>query len=192
MRVFRVRMPRIVAKAWVLLACAVACASASGPGASGVKSSAAAAADMGPADVAGVIDRELKFFHDDMYVQAKAGPQLQFPPSPPGSSSPPTFAAYGKWLSELGASLVQSTDPWAEPQFQADARAASAEIAAYAGVHYQCLNVPTCRDVDLQRAELQGLDLSAVGSRLATLFKSQSPATKAAGAAYLRQAYSLP
>jgi hypothetical protein len=144
-------------------------------------------------NVGAFIDADMKIFNEDVLSQAKAGPVQTFPPQPPSplSGVPVTFAAYNKWLFEVADALSQGTDPSSSPQYASDSNAAFQEIYGYSGEHTQCLNVPTCKDTDWQRAELQGLDLASVGVRIAKGFMNQSEATQTAAADYLRKTYSL-
>lgn len=147
---------------------------------------AAAAAPPDPSDAAGAVDSLLNFIHDDLLVEAQGGAQSM--PSVPR----PAFLAYNKWLTAVETSIIQKTDLTHDPQYAATAKDAYNELVQYSGVHYQCLNIASCRDTDLQRAEHDGLDLGAVGAKVANYFGSQDEATKNAAIAHLRQAYRLP
>lgn len=130
-----------------------------------------------------------------MFIQAKQEPADTIPPQPVNpisGSGPITFTAYNKWLGDIVNSIEGGEDLTSAAQFKTDSQAAYQELYNHSGVHYQCLNVPSCKDVDTQRAELQGLDLTSVGIAISKAFVNQSGDTKAAAIAYLRSKYSLP
>jgi hypothetical protein len=146
-----------------------------------------------PSNVDGFIDFAMRIFNEDMLTQAKLGPPQTFPPQPPNpfGGGPVSFAAYNKWLAEVADAVLLGTDPSQSPQYSSDAKAAYQEIYEYSGEHTQCLNVPTCKDVEEQRAELQGLDLSSVGVSISKTFANQSATTRSAASDYLQKTYSL-
>ena len=139
----------------------------------------------------GLIDTIMQTFHDDVFIQAQVGPP-EFPPKPP-PLAPVTFAAYNKWVTEVANAVIEGVNPSQSTGYAQDAQAAFGEVVDYSGIHYKCLNVPGCMDVDLQRAELQGqgLHLGKLGIEIAKTFMNQSSDTRTAAAAYLQKTYTL-
>jgi hypothetical protein len=79
----------------------------------------------------------MKFFHDDMYRQAKAGPRPNLPPVVPVPNpqlpinQQSAFTNYRQWLLLVSASIQQATDLSQSPTYAQVARDARQEIVVF-------------------------------------------------------------
>lgn len=137
-----------------------------------------------PAQVPADVDSLMHFIKLDMldYAQAKA---MSMPPAAVSIA----FPQYTSWIGTVEAA-VQS-DVGFPTNFAMISTGAVQEFSNFSGIHYQCVGTPSCKDTSLQQAEVEGINLQAVGQGIAMHYQGQSAATKMAAAQYLTQHYSI-
>ena len=150
--------------------------------------------------VPGVIDKDLTGS-----AVVALGSQAAQPPFPGTRNQPPNFVNtgsavdYAAWLGGVENALKTDTPPSANSQWLQAANSIGITIAV-ASVDVSCLHKPSCKDTDLQKAELQNLDRAKsngspvavnLGYQLFSEFHPQPQQVRDAAVNYLDQHYSF-
>jgi hypothetical protein len=144
------------------------------------------ATKISPSQAPAAIDSVMIFFYNAVYLPASAAQS--------GSSvtkvneGHPVYPKYGQWLTDVAAAI--------KGNIELDDHAASYDdLSVKAMQEFKDLvshaEFSPPKDVDLQRAQIQGLDLRTLGPRLSGIFHNQPAQTRKAAAAYLIRHYQL-
>jgi hypothetical protein len=143
--------------------------------------------EISPSQAPAVIDSVMAIFYKMVYLPASS---VQATGSGTKVSDVhPSYPKYGQWLTNVATAIKGNIELH-------DHVSPYDDLSAKAMLEFKDLTsraeFPPTKDVDMQEAQIEGLDLRVLGARLADLFHNQPAQTRKAAAAYLIRHYKLP
>ena len=139
---------------------------------------------ISPSEAPATIESVMSLFYSMIYLPASADGSAT-----KANDEHPSYPKYGQWLTNVATAIKENIE-LDDHVKQYD------DLSMQAMLEFKDLasraEASAPKDVDLQKAQIQGLDLRVLGPRLADKFHNQPAQTRKVAAAYLIQHYKLP